>query len=401
MTTHLVDMHDPIWDDLTVQDITIKGDTTVEQDQTLQGDTTIGDESSDNLDINATLNTDFNIGDNNLTNIRSLTIANQDAGDDPVIDANSVSGNKHLRIDNGIELVNSGTGSNPTIESATDTQSIELTGNFEPERDSSAGTLGLASKRFEEIHGKQVDVTSDAGTSNPVVRIDFDGNNDGQVRWGPGDTGSLIYSLRYDGSNTQLELESTDVDGGGTTGNILRIPDGQQDVDFLSDISFPNVTGTPTFTTHDHSEGGMTTIPNAGLANDSVNFTAGTGIATDGDGTLTLGGTGETLSTDFADDETLTFGTDDDWQLDYDSTNTRLRIHDGTNDVMLFEDGSQDVTLGGGTLSWPSGKDIAADSSTSPTFANLPSAADTANPGGDGWIEVDVNGTTAYVPYWV
>jgi hypothetical protein len=39
-----------------------------------------------------------------------------------------------------------------------------------------------------------------------------------------------------------------------------------------SELRFPDITGQPKFNTHDHSEGGMTAIPNAGLSNSQVTF---------------------------------------------------------------------------------------------------------------------------------
>lgn len=194
---------------------------------------------------------------------------------------------------------------------------------------------GLTNSSITISAGTGIDSAGSVSLGGSVtVAVGF--SDDEDLDFGTGDD----YNLRYDSANTQLELESADIDGGGTSGNILRVADGQQDVEFISDISFPNITGTPTFSGHDHSEGGMSTVPNAGLTNSSVSFTAGTGIATDGDGTLVLGGSGETLSVVFADDEQLTFGASDDWILQYDSTNTRFEITDGTNDLVRIDDGT-------------------------------------------------------------
>lgn len=96
------------------------------------------------------------------------------------------------------------------------------------------------------------------------------------------------YTLEYNAGGTELRLQSADVDGNGTTGDVLQIQDGTQDVEFLSDISFPNITGTPTFGGHDHSEGGMSSIPNSGLANSSITVSGGTGIKNGG--SVSLGG---------------------------------------------------------------------------------------------------------------
>lgn len=73
------------------------------------------------------------------------------------------------------------------------------------------------------------------------------------------------YWFVYDSGNSRLELVSTDVDGGGTDGVIFSIDDGDDILDITDDINFPNTTGTPTFTTHDHAEGGMTIVPVGGI----------------------------------------------------------------------------------------------------------------------------------------
>lgn len=68
------DVANPTFEDVTVQgDLTVQGSTKTKTDETLQGDTTIGDEDSDNLDINATLNTEFKLGNNQLTNANRVT----------------------------------------------------------------------------------------------------------------------------------------------------------------------------------------------------------------------------------------------------------------------------------------------------------------------------------------
>lgn len=67
-------VHSPTFQDLTVTgDLTVEGSTKTKTDETLQGDTTIGDEGSDLLDINATLNTEFKLGNNQLTNANRFT----------------------------------------------------------------------------------------------------------------------------------------------------------------------------------------------------------------------------------------------------------------------------------------------------------------------------------------
>lgn len=56
------------------------------------------------------------------------------------------------------------------------------------------------------------------------------------------------------------------------------------------DITFEQLTGTPAFSGHDHSEGGLTTVPNAGLTNSSFSLTGGNGL--DAIGSISLGGSG-------------------------------------------------------------------------------------------------------------
>lgn len=108
------------------------------------------------------------------------------------------------------------------------------------------------------------------------------------------------YWAVYDSAQTAFRFRSTDVDGGGSNGTIYQIQNGTQDVEFLGDISFPNVTGTPSFTSHDHSEAGLAQVPNAGLVNSSVTITSGDGLS--GGGSLSLGGslTLDIVVSDFA-----------------------------------------------------------------------------------------------------
>lgn len=53
------------------------------------------------------------------------------------------------------------------------------------------------------------------------------------------------YRFGYDSGNTRFRLQSTDVDGGGAAGDIFRVDDGQQGIDFLGDV---NVNGGNKFT---------------------------------------------------------------------------------------------------------------------------------------------------------
>lgn len=93
------------WDEFQVEDITVTGTSTVKTNETLEGDTTIGNEASDNLDINATLNTSFALGGNDLTNGGRLEADQYD-------------------------VINAGAGSNPSLASNDDGQTLTLTGEF-------------------------------------------------------------------------------------------------------------------------------------------------------------------------------------------------------------------------------------------------------------------------------
>jgi hypothetical protein len=74
-----------------------------------------------------------------------------------------------------------------------------------------------------------------------------------------------------------------------TTRDILQIdPSQAAQLDVLGTLNFPSLTGTPTFSGHDHSEGGLTDVPNAGLVNDSVTVSSGIGLSSGG--TVALGG---------------------------------------------------------------------------------------------------------------
>lgn len=77
------------------------------------------------------------------------------------------------------------------------------------------------------------------------------------------------YSLHYDSSNTRLELVSTDTDGAGADGDVLRVDDGTDDVEFVGNIG---VGITPTTTNN-------ILVPQS---NDAVTPTIGFGDADSG-----------------------------------------------------------------------------------------------------------------------
>jgi len=99
------------------------------------------------------------------------------------------------------------------------------------------------------------------------------GGLDGQIQYNDGGGFSGITGFTYDPSTSEITL-------------IPVINDG---IVALQGISFPNITGTPTFASHDHSEGGLSAIVNAGLADQAV-----TPPKVDGSG----GSAGDVLGTD-------------------------------------------------------------------------------------------------------
>lgn len=96
------------------------------------------------------------------------------------------------------------------------------------------------------------------------------------------------YYWKYDSAAGQYELH-TDDDGTGNDAVVLKVDDLSGVLDIMDDLNFPNITGAPTFSTHDHSEGGLTSIPGGGLGTASV-----TPSKVDGSG----GNSGDVLQTD-------------------------------------------------------------------------------------------------------
>lgn len=103
------------------------------------------------------------------------------------------------------------------------------------------------------------------------------------------------YWFEYDPNNTEFQLWTSDGDGSGTDTKILSIDDGDIIIDVEDDINFPNATGTPTFLTHDHSEGGMSTVPNGGLTNSSVTV-AGNSVSLGGSTAISIDDLSDVLS---------------------------------------------------------------------------------------------------------
>lgn len=70
-------------------------------------------------------------------------------------------------------------------------------------------------------------------------------------------------------SSGEFELNVRDDSAASTTSHLTIVP-AEAFMRVESDLQFDGLTGTPKFSGHDHSEGGLTAIPNAGLANSSV-----------------------------------------------------------------------------------------------------------------------------------
>jgi len=108
----------------------------------------------------------------------------------------------------------------------------------------------------------------DAGTNDVWVAVDADGSTTG--------TAGDVYVRHGSGlsapSDPSVKLGT--VDAG--TGNTTRAND--RPSPSLADASFPDLGGAPAFSTHDHSEGGLSAVPNAGLANDTITRSAGSGL---------------------------------------------------------------------------------------------------------------------------
>lgn len=136
------------------------------------------------------------------------------------------------------------------------------------------------------------------------------------------------WKFHYD-SNNRFVARVRD-DSAATLRDIYRIdPSQSAQLDMLGTLSFPNIGGTPTFASHDHSEGGMSTVPNSGLANSSITITPGDGLSSDGDGTLALGDS-ETFSivaSDIAGSGLTTSGTPADLDV---STGDGIQITSGS-----------------------------------------------------------------------
>lgn len=172
-----------------------------------------------------------------------------------------------------------------------------------------------------EFSGQTIDSALDAGEDIFKLRsID----NDDELR----------YVLN---SSNQFEVKTLDTSTDPDTKTTHWLYDPTEGfVRNKTDIRFDALTGTPKFSDHDHSEGGLSTIPNAGLDNDSI--TVSTNNPLTGGGSPTLGGSGITLDLNI--DRGLT--TDGSGNLEADIGNA-LTFNTGT--IAVATDGIQSDEL--------------------------------------------------------
>jgi hypothetical protein len=133
------------------------------------------------------------------------------------------------------------------------------------------------------------DLGLDAGENDVWVAVDSDGSS--------GAAGDVY--LRHGSGLSQpadpsVQLGTVDAGDGSTTrANDRATPT-------VADAAFPDIGGSPRFSTHDHSEAGLSTVPNAGLANDAITRSAGDGLSySSGSAAVPLGGAA-TLTVDAA-----------------------------------------------------------------------------------------------------
>ena len=201
-------------------------------------------------------------------------------------------------------------------------------------------------------------------------------------RLGVGDTRE--YWLEYDSANTQLELASADIDGVGTTGNLMTVQDGTQDVNFEGNVGI-NETSPDSKLHVKNSSGGLMKLEatDSGTPSNYIEFhdsdgrTAGFGMDTNSGDSFTLWNeaTGGTINlntnglggTDLMVDENGRVGinkNDPATELDVDGTISSNASADGDKLLSLnTSDGNEfyveQKTLGGASdlgFSGPSGE---------------------------------------------
>jgi hypothetical protein len=129
-------------------------------------------------------------------------------------------------------------------------------------------TLGADVVLAVDVPTEVTNLGLDSGTNDVWVAIDADGSTTG--------TAGEVYVRHGSGlsapSAPSVKLGTVDAGDGSTTrANDRPSPS-------LADASFPDLGGSPAFSSHDHSEGGLSAVPNGGLANDTITRSAGNGL---------------------------------------------------------------------------------------------------------------------------
>lgn len=136
----------------------------------------------------------------------------------------------------------------------------------------------------------------------------------------PGSGSTDILQLRDGNTNDRLDFHINSSNefvmqvfdsSAGVDRGVLRWDPALEQTDVISTLNFPDVPGSPTFSSHDHSEGGMTTIPNGGLTNSSLTINGGDGLKNGGSVSLGSSLTLDIEPADFAGPGLKDDGTDD------------------------------------------------------------------------------------------
>lgn len=94
------------------------------------------------------------------------------------------------------------------------------------------GNVGIGTNNPGATFGGSTDVVLQVGdpTTNGAIELEAATGGDGLLVWS--ENGAEAYWMSYQAGSNRFRLTSTDLDGGGTNGDIFRIDDGQADVDF-------------------------------------------------------------------------------------------------------------------------------------------------------------------------
>jgi hypothetical protein len=129
-------------------------------------------------------------------------------------------------------------------------------------------TLGAGVVLAVDVPTEVTNLGLDSGTNDVWVAVDADGSTTGTA----GDVFVRHGSGLSAPSDPSVKLGTVDADSGDTTrANDRPSPS-------LADALFPDLGGSPAFSSHDHSEGGLSAVPNGGLVNDTITRSAGNGL---------------------------------------------------------------------------------------------------------------------------